>query len=165
MACRFADSSFLFMGPQQRTIRNRRFASLNSPGLCYLKWESLPQKGIKHQRCLKHLRRTKIVQAVAIPVVTSPADNAEHRKQLSESYGFKQIGEPLPENVTMKDIIDSLPKKVFEIDDVKAWKVSFNICHFLCIGDLHDLQSPMVSTASGLGMDWDCDHRVLCYRA
>ncbi|XVF35550.1 hypothetical protein REPUB_Repub18cG0155400 [Reevesia pubescens] len=29
--------------------------------------------------------------------------------------------EPLPDNVTLKDVIDTLPKKVFEIDDVKAW--------------------------------------------
>ncbi|CAJ2679772.1 unnamed protein product [Trifolium pratense] len=39
-----------------------------------------------------------------------------------ERYGFEQIGEPLPDNVTLKDVIASLPKKVFEIDDVKAWK-------------------------------------------
>ncbi|KAK2633035.1 hypothetical protein EUGRSUZ_L00697 [Eucalyptus grandis] len=29
--------------------------------------------------------------------------------------------EPLPENVTLKDVIDSLPRKVFEINDGKAW--------------------------------------------
>jgi omega-6 fatty acid desaturase (delta-12 desaturase) len=31
---------------------------------------------------------------------------------LAERYGFKQIGEPLPENIKLKDIIDTLPKKV-----------------------------------------------------
>ncbi|KAL0337708.1 UNVERIFIED_CONTAM: Omega-6 fatty acid desaturase, chloroplastic [Sesamum calycinum] len=51
-----------------------------------------------------------------------PADSAEHRQQLCQEYGFQQIGEPLPDNVTLRDIIDTLPKKVFEIDDVKAWK-------------------------------------------
>jgi len=49
---------------------------------------------------------------VAVPVAPSPADSTEYRKQLSENYGFSQIGEPLPENVTLKDVIDSLPKKV-----------------------------------------------------
>lgn len=58
------------------------------------------------------MKRSKIVQAVAIPVAPPPIDNAEYRKQLAESYGFEQIGEPIPENVTLKDVIDSIPKKV-----------------------------------------------------
>lgn len=37
-------------------------------------------------------------------------------------------------------------------------EVSVNICHFLCLGSRHDLQIPMVSSSSGLGMDWDCNH-------
>ncbi|KAF5946933.1 hypothetical protein HYC85_017161 [Camellia sinensis] len=129
MASRLADSSFLFMGPQQRPIKPHRFQPLKSPGLYYLKWKSLPPTRIKHQRCLIPLRRITTVRAVAVPVAPSPADSsptpaesAEYRKQLSESYGFKQIGEPLPENVALKDIVATLPKKVFEIDDVKAWK-------------------------------------------
>lgn len=56
---------------------------------------------------------TKITQAVAAPAPTSEIDSAEYRKQLAERYGFTQIGEPLPGNVTLKDISDSLPKKVF----------------------------------------------------
>lgn len=81
-------------------------------GLCQLKWESLLMKGVKHKRCSIPSRRTKFIQAVAIPVAPPSEDSVEYRKQIAESYGFKQIGEPLPENVTMKDIIDSLPKKV-----------------------------------------------------
>ena len=38
-------------------------------------------------------------------------------------------------------------------------EVSFYFCQFLCLGAFHDLQSPMVSTSSGLGMDGDCNHR------
>lgn len=49
---------------------------------------------------------------MAIPVEPAPAESAEYRKELAESYGFKQIGEPLPDNVTLKDVINSLPKKV-----------------------------------------------------
>jgi len=50
---------------------------------------------------------------VAIPAAPSPAEStSEYRKQICERYGFKKIGEPLPDNVTLKDIINSLPKKV-----------------------------------------------------
>ncbi|GMP63938.1 hypothetical protein CsSME_00025424 [Camellia sinensis var. sinensis] len=119
MASTLADSSFLFMGPRQRPIKPHRFQPLKSPGLYYLKWKSLRPTRIKHQRCLIPLRRITTVRAVAAPVAPSPADSspspaesAEYRKQLTESYGFKQIGEPLPENVTLKDIVATLPKKV-----------------------------------------------------
>ncbi|CAK9168842.1 unnamed protein product [Ilex paraguariensis] len=122
MACRLADSSFLFMRPQQRPIQSHRVAPLSPPGTYYLTWKSLPQKRIKLQKCSKSLRSPMVVQAVAIPVAPAPPSSAEHRKQLTESYGFRQIGEPLPDNVILKDIIDTLPKKVFEIDDMKAWK-------------------------------------------
>jgi omega-6 fatty acid desaturase (delta-12 desaturase) len=49
---------------------------------------------------------------VAIPVEPAPVESLEYRKQLAERYGFEQIGEPLPDNVTLKDVITSLPKKV-----------------------------------------------------
>nr|UDV78693.1 fatty acid desaturase 6.2 [Perilla frutescens] len=62
-------------------------------------------------------------QSSTSSVAPSPAaDNAEYRQQLCHEYGFRQIGEPLPDNVTLKDILDTLPKKVFEIDDAKSWK-------------------------------------------
>ena len=59
------------------------------------------------------MRRTRTVQAVATPVAPSSADSAEYRKQLAESYGLRQIGEQLPDNITLKDVIDTLPKKVY----------------------------------------------------
>lgn len=69
-------------------------------------------KGVKHKRCSIPSRGTRFIQAVAVPVAPPSEDSADCRKQIAESYGFRQIGEPLPENVTMKDVIDSLPKKV-----------------------------------------------------
>ncbi|MBA0728522.1 hypothetical protein Golax_001415, partial [Gossypium laxum] len=87
-------------------------------------WDNLLVKGINHRKGIIPLRRNKVIQAVAVPVRPSSADSAdsaEYRKQLAETYGFRQIGEPLPDNVTLKDVIDTLPRKVFEIDDVKAW--------------------------------------------
>uniref|UniRef100_A0A7N0UQM6 Fatty acid desaturase domain-containing protein n=1 Tax=Kalanchoe fedtschenkoi TaxID=63787 RepID=A0A7N0UQM6_KALFE len=62
------------------------------------------------------------VKAVAAPVAPASADTAEHRRELCEKYGFRKIGEPLPDNVTLKDIVDTLPKEVFEIDELKSWK-------------------------------------------
>lgn len=59
------------------------------------------------------MKRTKVIQAVAVPVTPSSADSAEYRKQLAERYGFRQIGEPLLDNVTLKDVLDTLPKKVY----------------------------------------------------
>lgn len=57
-------------------------------------------------------RRIGCIKAVAVPVAPPSADNAEEREQLAETYGFKQIGEDLPDNVTLKDIMDTLPKEV-----------------------------------------------------
>ncbi|KAL6541130.1 Omega-6 fatty acid desaturase, chloroplastic [Orobanche minor] len=88
-------------------------------GACVLKWESLPRKP---KNRLTSLGKCKIVKAVAVSVAPPTEDNAENRQELCREYGFRKIGEPLPDNVTLKDIIDTLPKKVFEIDDVKAWK-------------------------------------------
>ena len=78
--------------------------------LC-LKLKSILGKEIKRQ-CSVSTKRSKIVQAVAIPVAPPPLDSAEYRKQLAKNCGFQQIGEPLPENVTFKDVVDTLPKKV-----------------------------------------------------
>ncbi|KAG6740882.1 hypothetical protein POTOM_056351 [Populus tomentosa] len=53
------------------------------------------------------MRSTRTVQAVAVPAAPSFADSAEFRKHLAESYGFRKIGEQLPDNVTLKDVLDS----------------------------------------------------------
>lgn len=79
-----------------------------------MKGEILFQKKIKRQNYLLPVKKAAILRAVAVPVAppSSSADSAEYRKQLSESYGFEQIGEPLPDNVRLKDIVESLPKEV-----------------------------------------------------
>jgi len=72
-------------------------------------------KGRTHRsrRCVAPVkRRIGCIKAVAAPVAPPSADSAEDREQLAESYGFRQIGEDLPENVTLKDIMDTLPKEV-----------------------------------------------------
>nr|DAD44194.1 TPA_asm: hypothetical protein HUJ06_002424 [Nelumbo nucifera] len=85
--------------------------------MCHVKWVILPKGGRRHQ-FLSHHRGTRIVQAVAVPVQPPTVDSAEQRKHLAESYGFTQIGEPLPENVTLKEIIGTLPKKVSFLNGV-----------------------------------------------
>lgn len=57
-----------------------------------------------------------------MPLAPSSLSDQEERNHISEKYGFTQIGEPVPDNVTLKNVIDSLPQEVFEIDDTKAWK-------------------------------------------
>ncbi|GFP94110.1 omega-6 fatty acid desaturase chloroplastic [Phtheirospermum japonicum] len=120
MACRH--SNFIFSGAQKRPSDGNRIflQSSTSSGAYLLKWDCLPRK--KPKQCLISFRKHQVVKAVAVSAAPSPADNAENRQKLCQDYGFRQIGEPLPDNVTLRDIIDTLPKKVFEIDDVKAWK-------------------------------------------
>uniref|UniRef100_A0A0D3H0Q6 Fatty acid desaturase domain-containing protein n=2 Tax=Oryza TaxID=4527 RepID=A0A0D3H0Q6_9ORYZ len=67
------------------------------------------------------LKQSGRLQAAVLPVTPPLLDDEEKRKQMCEDYGFKQIGEQLPDNVTLKDVMDSLPKEVFEIDDLKSW--------------------------------------------
>nr|GMD28842.1 omega-6 fatty acid desaturase, chloroplastic [Ipomoea batatas] len=119
MACSVADSSFLILTPSKRPILGNKIAQLSFPGITS---EGLNKIRTKHSRCSISFRKTNVIRAVAVPVAPSPAESAEDRKLLCERYGFRQIGEPLPDNVTLKDIIDTLPKKVFEIDNFKAWK-------------------------------------------
>jgi omega-6 fatty acid desaturase (delta-12 desaturase) len=67
------------------------------------------------------------VSAVAAPALApaeaeDPLSTAEGRALLAKEYGFRQIGEPVPEGVTLKKVIDSMPKEVFELNNWKAWK-------------------------------------------
>ncbi|BBN09957.1 acyl-lipid omega-6 desaturase (Delta-12 desaturase) [Marchantia polymorpha subsp. ruderalis] len=82
-------------------------------------------------------RRNGGIYAIAAPVAPYALEDAEVRARLAEEYGFQQIGEPVPENVTLKNVIDSLPKEVFEINNFKAWRtvaitaVSYTLALFL----------------------------------
>ncbi|KAL1335227.1 omega-6 fatty acid desaturase, chloroplastic isoform X2 [Arachis ipaensis] len=123
MACRLADSFILFKGSHQKPLQSKRaIIAQYSPRVCNLKECGLIQKGFRHRLNFVPRKKVTVIQAVAVPLEPSPVESAEYRKQLAESYGFRQIGEPLPDDITLKDVIDSLPKKVFEIDDTKAWK-------------------------------------------
>ncbi|KAL3695200.1 hypothetical protein R1sor_009276 [Riccia sorocarpa] len=67
-------------------------------------------------------RRNSGIYAIAAPVAPDTLEDPEVRARLAEEYGFQQIGEPVPSSVTLKKVIDSLPKECFEINDFKAWR-------------------------------------------
>ncbi|KAL6596059.1 hypothetical protein ACP70R_014966 [Stipagrostis hirtigluma subsp. patula] len=67
------------------------------------------------------LKQREGLQAAVMPVTAPILDDEGKRKQMAEDYGFTQIGEELPDNITLKDVMDTLPKQVFEINDLKAW--------------------------------------------
>nr|CAD1825644.1 unnamed protein product [Ananas comosus var. bracteatus] len=120
MACELSNPIILRLEvPQRRSSWSGRLRCY--PGIFCLKKNFQPRRKFVHQH-LPYRTSNKVVQAAVLPVEPVLLDNEEKRKELSEKYGFAQIGEPLPDDVTLKDIMDSLPKKVFEIDDLKAWK-------------------------------------------
>ncbi|KAF1870561.1 hypothetical protein Lal_00025747 [Lupinus albus] len=96
--------------------------SHSASGICNQNGGSFVGKGLRHQSHLLPMRKHTVIQAVAVPVAASALESDEYRRELAEKYGFEKIGEPLPDNVTLKDVLNSLPKKVFEIDEMKSWK-------------------------------------------
>ena len=52
------------------------------------------------------------LQAAVLPVTPPLLDDEGERKQMAEDYGFTQIGDELPDNITLKDVMDTLPKEV-----------------------------------------------------
>lgn len=117
-------------------------------GIYCLKLGTLQQIGSNSHRSLSCKRPPEVLQAAVLPTSPSSLDNEDQRQKMCENYGFTQIGEPLPDNISLKDVMETLPKKVhvsycllnkfyhtltlftyqicpmkvFEIDDVKAWK-------------------------------------------
>lgn len=76
-----------------------------SPGTFFLKRDSVYKEQSCHQ--FLPLKQSGRLQAAVLPVTPPLLDD--------EDYGFKQIGEQLPDNVTLKDVMDSLPKEVYEL--------------------------------------------------
>lgn len=87
-------------------------------GIFSLNSEGLSRKEFRRQRSFVTRNKVTVIRAVSIPVQPAPAESAEYRKQLAENYGFRQIGEHLPDDVTLKDVINSLPKKVLVIINI-----------------------------------------------
>ncbi|CAO2822512.1 unnamed protein product [Amaranthus hypochondriacus] len=126
------DSLFILKGGARRqTLILPTSPRLRASGISCSNWlktcpNKLGQFNLKQRKSSGTRRKSILVQAVAVPVapppsMSSPMDDTQNLKQLAENYGFKEIGEPLPDDVTLRDIIASLPKKVFEINEMKAW--------------------------------------------
>ncbi|KAJ1257362.1 hypothetical protein BS78_K086100 [Paspalum vaginatum] len=65
------------------------------------------------------LRQRGGLQA-AVMTVTPILYDEEKRKQMAEYYGFTQIGEQLPDNVTLEDVMGTLPKEVSTVNSAKS---------------------------------------------
>lgn len=62
------------------------------------------------------------VAASAAAVDVSPAHlSDEERQKWAEEHGFRKVGKELPSNVTLGEVIKSMPQEVFEINPWKAW--------------------------------------------
>eukprot|EP00246_Nothoceros_aenigmaticus_P009332 TRINITY_DN2476_c0_g1_i1.p1 TRINITY_DN2476_c0_g1~~TRINITY_DN2476_c0_g1_i1.p1 ORF type:complete len:487 (+),score=55.02 TRINITY_DN2476_c0_g1_i1:106-1461(+) len=70
----------------------------------------------------RNQQQRQLVQAIAAPEAPPTLSNPEERKRVAEEYGFVKVGEPVPKGVTLKNIIDTLPPEVLEIDNFKAWR-------------------------------------------
>eukprot|EP00210_Caulerpa_lentillifera_P001843 g1772.t1 len=49
----------------------------------------------------------------------------EERVKISKQTGYRSIGKELPDEVTLPQIVKTLPEEVFEIDNFKAWRSVF----------------------------------------
>lgn len=76
-----------------------------------------PATGLRPQVC----RVVKTSAAVAAPP-SNPLFDPMERERLADQYGFTQIGEPLPDNITLKQVVDTIPAEAFELNEFKAWK-------------------------------------------
>eukprot|EP00899_Mesostigma_viride_P020694 jgi/Mesvir1/28626/Mv04496-RA.2 len=92
----------------------------------------VPVQGLKTTLPRSCRQRLPVISMVAVApsaqpaeepprVQTSPPLTAEQRAELAKKYGFEQIGEEVPDGVTLKQIIESMPAEVFELNEGKAW--------------------------------------------
>jgi len=96
---------------------------------------SRPAPGVLSKSARCPLKAPKAA-AIAIPTdMTLVSDEA--RAKLATELGFRQIGKELPDEVTLNDIVKTLPKEVFELDHGKAWTavltsiVSMSACLYI----------------------------------
>lgn len=97
-------------------------------GKCWLKVGGFARKSSTINWFLNSSRSRFKIKAVAAPVAPAPENSAEYRRELCEKYGFRKIAEPLPDNVTLRDIIDTLPKEVISTGVIyRCYRMSLNV--------------------------------------
>ena len=57
------------------------------------------------------------------------------RAALAEQLGFRKIGKELPDEVTLQDVIKSMPSQVFELNMWKAWSAVIIAVASLALGE------------------------------
>jgi hypothetical protein len=58
-------------------------------------------------------RSSRPISAIAAPITAAPnLADPEERERLAKEYGFEQIGAPVPEGVTLRQVQNSLPPEV-----------------------------------------------------
>merc|ERR1712130_410028 len=74
-------------------------------------------------RCLKQVGAERLHSPQATHAIAAPASelSVQVREALEKELGYRQIGAELPDNVSLSNIIQSLPPEVFAIDERKAW--------------------------------------------
>ncbi|XP_002985345.2 omega-6 fatty acid desaturase, chloroplastic [Selaginella moellendorffii] len=93
-------------------------ASSSSIALASIRISAIPARG------LVPFPRRKATLRLCLDVITAGAiarDQAAERKVVM-TPGFTQMGEPVPAGMVLNDVVKTLPKEVFEVDDFKAWK-------------------------------------------
>lgn len=63
--------------------------------------------------------------AAALDIASIPQMTDVERAELAEQLGYRKIGKELPNDVTLQDVIKSLPEEVFEINPLRAWGAVF----------------------------------------
>eukprot|EP00252_Welwitschia_mirabilis_P017664 TRINITY_DN390_c0_g1_i1.p1 TRINITY_DN390_c0_g1~~TRINITY_DN390_c0_g1_i1.p1 ORF type:complete len:443 (-),score=57.76 TRINITY_DN390_c0_g1_i1:241-1569(-) len=121
-----AVASFLSPVPANGAVSSPAF---NRPATCMCSFSSIDfhhKRGLRDQAFVSHHvwlhRRMQTKIRASVPLAVSSLHDPEKRNRLAIEYGFTKIGAPVPDNVTLKTIADTLPREVFEIDDIKAWK-------------------------------------------
>ena len=79
--------------------------------------------------CMQRSVRARAAAPVAAAESTAPAQAlrdvgrmpASQREALAHQFGFRSIGKELPEGTKLAEIVKSLPKDVFEIDNKRSW--------------------------------------------
>ncbi|EFN51858.1 hypothetical protein CHLNCDRAFT_37265 [Chlorella variabilis] len=77
----------------------------------------------------RHLTVRKAASAVDVGLAPCPPQvgqlSDDQRQELAKQFGFRSIGKELPNDVTLQDIIKTMPPEVFELNMWKAWSAVF----------------------------------------
>eukprot|EP00889_Picochlorum_renovo_P007913 jgi/Picre1/34943/NNA_002409.t1 len=83
------------------------------------------RSGLKRVGAISAKKNVLKVHAAA-PIQVEQMSNVgymsdEERAALAKQLGYRSIGKELPDDVTLSDVIKSLPEEVFEINPLRAW--------------------------------------------